>query len=407
MSDDARRLAEAAARVSYGRLVALIARRTRDIAAAEDALAEAFAAALEQWPRTGAPDHPEAWLLTVARLAHSRSQRRSVVAAAAGVTLDILAEEAAMAPAVPAFDRRLELMLVCAHPAIDPAVHTPLMLQAVLGLDAARIATAFLTAPAAISQRLVRAKAKIRDAGIGFEAPGPEALPQRLEAVLAAIYAAYGTGWDDLIGADVRRRGLTEEALYLARLVVDLHPSAPEARGLLALMLYCEARAGARRGADGGFLPLQEQDVALWSRPMIGEAERHLREAARVATYGRFQTEAAIQSVHVQARLTRQPNSAALIQLYDLLAAHDPAIGVLVARAAAHGERRAEDGLKLLDALPVDRVAGYQAFWATRAHLERALGLGQARASYDRAIGLTEDPSIRQWLGQARDAAPP
>lgn len=401
MSADARAAAEAAARASYGRLVASIARRTRDIAAAEDALADAFAAALAQWPVTGIPDRPEAWLLTVARRAHGRAARRAGSAARESATLTLLAEEAAGQGASPFADKRLELLFVCAHPAIDPALHTPLMLQAVLGLDATRIAAAFLVAPATIGQRLVRAKTKIRDSGIGFAVPDHDAVPARLAAVMDAIYIAFGTGWDDLTGS--RRRGLTGEAMFLARLLVALVPDAPEPRGLLALLLYCEARAAARRDSTGRFVPLAGQDPARWSRPAITEAETHLRAAAAHRCYGRFQTEAAIQSLHIEARLTGAVPPGALIALYDLLAANDPAIGVLVARAAAYGDRCPADGLTLLDALPSAIVAAYQPYWATRAHLEARDGR-PAAASYARAVGLSDDPSVRSFLA-ARAAA--
>jgi predicted RNA polymerase sigma factor len=169
-------------------------------------------------------------------------------------------------------DQRLKLLFICAHPAIDALARTPLMLQTVLGLDAARIASAFLVAPATMGQRLTRAKAKIRDARIRFEVPERSELAERLEAVLSAIYAAYGSGWEDIAGADPRRRGLAAEAAWLARLIAGLMPEEPEARGLLALILHCEARRGARRSADGAFVQLYDQDTALWSKALILEA---------------------------------------------------------------------------------------------------------------------------------------
>ncbi len=249
MADGARGTAEAVARAAYGRLVAYLAARSRDVAAAEDALAEAFAAALRVWPETGVPERPEAWLFTAARRQLIQAGRRQAVRGAAEPTLALLAEER-QDRAPDAFpDERLKLLFVCAHPAIDPAARAPLMLQTVLGLDAARIASAFLVAPAAMGQRLVRAKTRIREAGIAFAVPEPEELPERLAAVLDAIYAAYGSGWEDAAGTDARRKGLTAEAIWLARLVTALLPGEPEARGLLALMLYCEARAAARRDA--------------------------------------------------------------------------------------------------------------------------------------------------------------
>lgn len=294
MKGDARRAAEAAARTSYGRLVAMLASRSGDIAGAEDALADAFASALSVWPDRGVPDNPDAWLLTAARrnLGHMRS--RATTAVAGEATVILLDEERAEGEPIPFGDDRLKLMFVCAHPAIAADVQAPLMLQTVLGLDAARIAGSFLVSPAAMGQKLVRAKVKIRGAGIAFVVPEPEVLSARTGAVLSAIYAAYGTGWEDVLGADARRKGLSEEAIWLARLVTELLPDDPEAMGLLSLMLHCEARKPARRDADGAFVALSDQDPNRWVRPMVAEAEALLRSAALHATPGRFQIEAAI-----------------------------------------------------------------------------------------------------------------
>ncbi len=235
------------------------------MAAAEDALADAFEAALEIWPQSGVPQKPEAWLLTVARRRLIDSARHVRVHTDAAPTLRAAAEEAQEFATGMIFpDERLKLMFICAHPAIAAAARTPLMLQTVLGLDAARIASALLARPTAMGQRLARAKAKIRDARIRFELPEAQELPPRLDSVLEAIYAAYGSGWDD-----PRRKGLAVEAIDLGRLLLRLMPAAPEAQGLLALMLYCEARRGARRSAAGGYVPLSEQDVTLWSKSMI------------------------------------------------------------------------------------------------------------------------------------------
>ena len=243
-----------AARASYSRLVAYLAARSGDIAAAEDALGDAFRAALERWPDQGVPEKPEAWLLTSAHRRLIDESRHKIVQEQASTTIRLLTEEAAehaeMTAEFP--DERLKLLFISAHPAIDPASRTPLMLQAVLGLDAGRIASAFLVSPGAMSQRLVRAKVKIREARIAFEIPERRELPERLDAVLDAIYAAYGTGWEAAAGADPRRRGLADEAIWLARLAAHLLPDDPEAKGLLALMLYCEARRPARRSAGPG-----------------------------------------------------------------------------------------------------------------------------------------------------------
>lgn len=400
MTDDARGAIEAAARVSYGRLVAYLSVRSRDIGAAEDALSEAFAAALRTWPETGVPDKPEAWLLTTARRVLGHGERGARVRQFALPMIELAYEEA-QARTTPEFpDDRLKLLFVCAHPEIEPDARTPLMLQAVLGLDAARIAAAFLASPAAMGQRLVRAKQRIRDAQIAFAAPDRDALPERLLDVLSAIYAAFGTGWSAVPGAEDFVRGLVDEAIFLSRLTVQLLPNEPEAKGLLALMLYCEARAKARRGPAGEFIPLQQQDPRLWSRDMIIEAEGLLTEASRAGRFGRFQTEAAIQSVHAQRGVTGVTNAAALVQLYDLLAAHHPTLGGLVSRAVAHAEAgNATGALAMLDELPRDRVAAYQPWWVARGHALRLLGRNvDAQAALAAAAGLTEDPFVRRYL---------
>jgi len=406
---DARAAAEAVARASYGRLVALIASRSRDIAAAEDALSEALRLALETWPLRGIPQRPEAWLLTVARRLIGRERRHRAVQAVAEPTLTLLAEARA-GEATVRVDPRLNLLFVCAHPAIGPDIRTPLMLQTVLGIEVERIAAAFLVAPTAMAQRLVRAKAKIRDAGIAFALPEPAEWPERVDAVLAAIYAAYGTGWEDVLGADDRRKGLTEEALFLGRLVVELLPEAAivqraEARGLFALMLYCEARRRARRTDEGRFVPLGEQDVRLWSASLIAEAEQHVRAAAQAGQPGRFQLEAAIQSVHCARAATGKTNWRALMLLYDRLAELMPVAGVLVSRAAAYGEGvGAAQGLALLGELDATALSTYQPYWAALAHLLAAAGqAANALEAYQRAIGLSEDEAVRTFLLERAD----
>lgn len=296
----ASRAAERVARESYGKLVAILAAPDRDIAAAEDALSDALAAALRVWPVQGVPANPEGWLVTAGRHARSNSLRGSAVRRRAEPEVLRRIEEAGDRPMPSAVsDERLQLMFVCAHPAIDPALRAPLILQTVLGIDAARIASALLVAPATMSQRLVRAKARIRDAGLPFAVPGPEEWAPRLQAVLDAIYAAFGAGWDGLDTTD-DPAALTGEALWLARLVVAQMPGEPEPKGLLALMLYCAARHAARRDGQGRFVPLDRQDARLWDRDMVIEAEGLLTQAARAGRFGRFQCEAAIQSVHVQ-----------------------------------------------------------------------------------------------------------
>ena len=393
------RAAELAARDAYGRLLALLVARSRDIAASEDALSEAFVAALRTWPVDGVPSNPQAWLLTAARNYLHNMRRHQGVVDASAVDLALLQDETAPeAQTVP--DDRLKLLFVCAHPAIDAAVRTPLMLQTVLGLDAAQIGAAFLVAPATMGQRLVRAKAKIRDAGLRFELPAAEDMPQRLEDVLAAVYAAYGTSWDAVPGAETGQHELVEEALFLGRLLVALLPDEPESKGLLALMLYCEARRPARRAADGSFVPLNRQDARLWRRDLIVEAEEHLTVASQRGIFGRYQCEAAIQSVHVQSPITGRTNHEALATLYGLLARHSPSVGVLVAQAAAMVEAGdPTSALAVLSRLSPSDVTGYQPYWVTLARAESVAGShGPALQAYERAIGLTEDPAVRDYL---------
>src|SRR5712672_1773628 len=332
----ARSTAEAVARRSYGKLVAFLAARTRDVPAAEDALSEAFASALADWPVNGCPANPEGWLLTVARrkvIDMYRGRRRAEIA---GERLQIMAEglDAADADADLEY-RRLAMMFACAHPAIDATIRAPLLLQVVLGLDAKTIASAFLTSPAAMSKRLVRAKDKIRQAGIPFRVPEREELAGRLDTVLDAVYAAFAEGWTDPGGTDAARRDLSEEALFLARLVTELLPEEPEALGLLALLLHAEARRRARRNADGEYVPLAEQDQALWDWPMIGEAESLLRRASAFGVVGRYQLEGALQSAHVYRCRTGHGNWAEVVQLYDALFALVGSPVVAINRALA------------------------------------------------------------------------
>jgi RNA polymerase sigma-70 factor, ECF subfamily len=396
--ESARRAAEGAARSSYGRLVAMLASRNCDIAGAEDALADAFAAALATWPSRGVPDNPQAWLLTAARRTLGHRRARTATAAAGEATMMLLDDERAARVPLPFGDDRLKLMFVCAHPAIAADVQAPLMLQTVLGLDAARIAASFLVSAAAMGQKLVRAKVKIKDAGIAFVVPEPDVLAARTGAVLSAIYAAYGTGWEDVLGPDAKRKGLAEEAIWLGRLVVELLPDDPEAMGLLSLMLHCEARWAARRGADGTFVPLADQDPQLWSQTMLPEAESLLRAAARFAIPGRFQTEAAIQSLHAQSVVTGEDLRGPLIRLYDLLVSIAPSTGAAVARAVAYAEAgQGGAALTQLDALY--GCDSYQPWWAARA---RVLWLTHevegAKAAAGAAARLSDDPAVRAFL---------
>src|SRR5882724_2975715 len=373
--EDTHRTIERVARESYGRLVAYLSSHTRDVASAEDALSSALVKALSTWPRDGVPQNPEAWLLTTARHSLIDLVRHQQVAVASEPTLQLLREEREVTLSTEFPDERLKLLFVCAHPAIDPAIHTPLMLQTVLGLDAARIAGAFLVSPKTMGQRLVRAKTKIRDGGIQFEVPQDRELPQRLDAVLEAIYAAFGIGWDDMAGVDQPGRDLAEEAIWLARVLRQLLPDEAEVRGLLALMLHCEARRASRRGPDGQYIPLSKQDTREWSLPLIEEAEGHLAEAFRQGRTGRFQLEAAIQSVHAERALSGRIDWAAIAIFYEQLIRISPTLGTRTGYAAAIAETNGpETALAVLDTIALDDVSGYQPYWAVRAHLLQQLG---------------------------------
>jgi predicted RNA polymerase sigma factor len=405
--EQARDTADAVARRSYGKLVAFLAARTHDVAAAEDALSEAFASALTDWVRNGCPANPEGWLLTVARRKLIDMVRAGNRHQLATDELQSVEDVMAAPPAVEVPDERLAMMFACAHPAIDAGVRAPLILQVVLGLDARAIASAFLTSPSAMGKRLVRAKEKIRQAGIPFRIPGREELRARLDAVLDAIYAAFAEGWTDPAGTDVARRDLTEEALFLGRLVVELLPGQPEALGLLALLLHAESRRRARRSNDGDFVPLADQDPASWDGQQIDEAEALLHRASAMGSIGRFQLEAALQSAHVDRCRSGILNWTNVVELYDALFALTGSPVVVINRALAIAELLGTNAA--LDAMPDlaadSRLAEYQPYWAARAELlARAGAQALARQAYQVAIGLERDPAVRRFLEQRQSA---
>jgi RNA polymerase sigma-70 factor (ECF subfamily) len=406
----ARSMADAVARRSYGKLIAFLAASTRDVAAAEDALAEAFAAALADWPRRGCPASPEAWLMTAARHKIIDEARRRKIGEAAARELVGIAqglEIAAAGAEIP--DHRLALLFAAAHPAVEPGIRAPLMLQVVLGFDAGMIASAFLASPDAMAKRLVRAKSKIKQAGIPFIVPDRDELAARLDAVLSAIYAVFAEGWTDPAGIDLARRDFTGEALFLARLVVELMPGETEALGLLALMLHAEARRKARRNAEGEFVPLSEQDTNAWDAGMIGEAEMLLRRAGAAGAFGRYQLEAALQSAHVHRCRTGENNWANVVRLYDALLKVSGSPVVRLNRALAIAEvEDAGAALAEVEALSADRrMAEYQPYWAARGELLAKTGdWEQARQSYELAIGLERDGAVRRFLQRRQSALP-
>jgi predicted RNA polymerase sigma factor len=394
------RLAQVA-RDSYGRLLAVLAAPTRDIAAAEDALADALERALARWPDDGIPANPEGWILTVARnrlrdMWKSSAHRMTALLGEIDSAPTPLEDDT---PAIP--DRRLELMLVCAHPAIAPNVRTPLMLQAVLGVEAAAIAEAFAVEPATMAQRLVRAKKRIRDAGIPFVLPERDDLGVRLPAVLEAVYGAYAIDWQ-LTPQGAPIESLSAEALHLALVLAELLPDEPEVLGLAALVCLSEARRPARRTAKGGFIPLDEQDTSRWDTTLIARGESLLRRAHDLGLPGRFQYEAAIQSAHCARATWGRVDHHALQKLHRAVLHVAPSLGAAVASAAVDGEVDGPDaGLRALDAITDPAVERFQPAWATRAHLLAEAGrAADAAEAYRRAIELTADPGAADFLSR-------
>ncbi|MEM9668953.1 MAG: DUF6596 domain-containing protein [Pseudomonadota bacterium] len=396
--EPARHIAEQAARRSYGRLVAWLASQFRDITLAEDAVAEAFAKALSHWPDTGVPDNPEGWLATVARREILQHRSRAGRFEAAVPFLKLIAEErqADSEPDWP--DDRLKLMFACTHPAIDPTMHTPLILQTILGFSAEDIGSAFCVAPTSMGQRLVRTKRKIIQAGIGLSVPDSSELPGRLGAILDAIYAAFGLSWSD--PASENARDVSEEAIWLARLVDGLLPGRAEVLGLLALMLFSHSRRSARRSPEGDFVPLSEQDPDVWNKDMIMEAGACLNIAVSIQPVGRYQLEAAIQAIHAGRAQFGEPDWQTIAGLYDRLWEIHPTIAVFLGRAMAISEiQGAGTGLNLLDELPESQISAHQPYWASRAELLRRCGDNDgAQAAYLKAIGLSDDPATRRFL---------
>jgi RNA polymerase sigma-70 factor (ECF subfamily) len=396
---------EAAARDHYGRLLAVLARRTRDPMLAEDVLADAFAAALETWPRSGVPDRPEAWLLTTAGNQLKQGWRHAAMAA--GKMTDMVAEMEDLlsrSQSVPSAitDERLRLLFVCAHPAIDRSVRSALMLQLVLGVEVPRMASAFLLSPATLAQRLVRAKSKIRAAGIAFEVPEPSQLAERLGDVVEAIYGAYARSRSIAEVVSPESEALADEALHLSAMLAELLPREPEALALRALLLYVESRRSARFDGDGNFVPLAHQDVARWSAHGIDEAEALLRLAASFSRPGPMQLEASIQSAHCSRRHQGSTPWPIIEAIYRALVTNWPSTGARMGHAVALAEvGRLDEATSVLEAIPESGVAAHSPYFSARGHV-LALAGKQAAAgqAFRRAAGLTEAEAVRAWLLQ-------
>jgi RNA polymerase sigma-70 factor, ECF subfamily len=399
------RAIERAARKSYGRLLSYLAWQWRDIAAAQDALGDALVKALEVWPREGVPDSPDAWLLTVAKRQLLQMARHDKVRFDPAVTA-LLAQDEAQEHTFTIPDARLKLLFVCAHPAIDEKVRIPLMLQTVLGLEVADMAHALLLSPTALAQRLVRAKQKIRSTGLRFEEPEVRELPERLHHVLESIYGAFGLSVDAMDGAEARVVDLKGEALYLCSIVCKLLPAAAEAKGLLALMTFSNARRAAQVDAQGRFVPLERQDPLLWDKDAIVQADQLLWAAAQSRTPGPFQLEAAVQSAHCHRLFTGQTPWQGIAALYQQINMFYPTEGACVAGAVALAEAGdVAAGLKQLDAMNRDTVKNFQPWWVARGCLLSKQGKGAVReadAAYQTAIGLTIQKKIREYLEGVR-----
>ena len=382
-------------RASYGKLLSLLSRKTRNIALCEDALSEAIASAMKLWPTAGEPKNPEGWLLSVARrkIIDEWRKHKTVV----DQEWSDLSSEAEMPSSQerqetqgPLPDERLNLMFVCANPAIDFSVRTALMLQTVMGLTVNQIASAFLMSPAVLNKRLTRAKNKIRASGIPFEWPEEEELVPRVHNVLEAIYGAYGRTDEELDAA----------AVVLARLMADAFPSHTEVLGLASLLLYCESRRRASRTERGEYVPLDQQDVSLWDQAQYQAAEAYLFQAHRLGAPGPFQIEAAIQSAHAFRLLSGVDTGPAICSLYEALVSIAPTAGALVGQIAAVAQFQGwEKALDLFDPLAEADYREFQPYWALKAELLRRAGrLEPSRQAAQRAAGLSSDPAVRTWL---------
>jgi RNA polymerase sigma-70 factor (ECF subfamily) len=393
-------------RSESGRVLATLVRLLGDLDLAEEAMHDAFAAALESWPQAGIPDNPRPWLISTARFKAIDAMRRR--ARFNGAQRDLVAHMESRVNDAPSGneeieDDRLRLIFTCCHPVLPPEAQIALTLREVCGLTTEEIARAFLVAPAALAQRIVRAKSKIRETPIPYEVPTPQELPERLNAALHVIYLVFNEGYSAAAGAEVTRAELTNEAIRLGRLLAELQPE-PEAIGLLALMLLQESRRAARTSATGELILLEHQDRAVWNRTQIAEGVALVEKALGSRRFGPYTLQAAIAAVHAEAESTAATDWRQIVALYNQLIRIQPSPVVHLNRAVAIAMRDGpEAGLVLIDALlEQGELANYYLAHSARADMCRRLGrTAEARSSYEKALALTQQEPERQFL-QAR-----
>ena len=390
-------------RSDSGRVLATLVRLLGDLDLAEEAMHEAFAVALESWPQTGIPDNPRPWLISTARFKAVDAMRRR--ARFDGAQRDLVAHLESRVNDAPVEDEeidddRLRLIFTCCHPALPPEGQVALTLREICGLTTEEIARAFLVTPATLAQRIVRAKAKIRETQIPYEVPTPQELPERLAAVLQVVYLVFNEGYSAAAGTEVTRAELTREAIRLGRLLTELQPE-PEVIGLLALMLLQESRRAARTSPTGELILLENQDRSLWNREQITEGVTLVEKALSTRRFGAYTLQAAIAAVHAEAESTSATDWRQIVALYNQLVRIQPSPVVHLNRAVAIAMRDGpEAGLSHIDALLAHgELANYYLAHSARAEMYRRLGrTDEARASYEKALSLTQQEPERQFL---------